>query len=218
MLINPAYNPASLIYQNRQSAGKLFVKKVLMNPDHEFQLDEETILQTSRFRVDRVRQSFSNGTVVSREVIRHPGAVVILPIVPDGRVCMIRNFRIAVGQWLLELPAGTLEPGEPPQRTAERELIEETGYRCGTMVPLCSFFMSPGILHEKMHAFVATDLVAGETAREAGELIDNQLFSFDEIDGLLRSQQIQDAKTIATLLFYQRFCTSRSGGAGGGVE
>jgi ADP-ribose pyrophosphatase len=176
-----------------------------MNPLQNFEISEETVLETARFRVDRVQQTFADGTVVSREVIRHPGAVVILPILPDGRICLIRNYRVAVRQWLLELPAGTLEPGESPQTTAERELIEETGYRAGRMTPLCSFFMSPGILHEQMHAFVATDLIDGDTAREPGELIANHLVTSAEIELLLRNQQIQDAKSIAAILYFQRF-------------
>ena len=176
--------------------------------DAEFQLSEETLLQARRFRVDRVRQTFSDGSCHEREVIRHPGAVVILPILPDGRICLIRNYRVAVDQWLLELPAGTLEPDEPPLTTAGRELIEETGYRAASVQPLCEFFMSPGILQERMHAFVATGLVPGETAREAGEQIVNQLMTPAEIDESLRKNEIQDAKTIATLLYFLRFGTS----------
>lgn len=176
-----------------------------MVDDEDFGRVEETLLETARFRVVRVRQTFRDGRAIEREVIRHPGAVVILPILADGRICLIRNFRVAVGKWLLELPAGTLEPGEPPQVTAHRELIEETGYQAAELTPLCQFFMSPGILHERMHAFVAAGLVEGPTAREAGELITNQLVSPSELEELLRSQQIQDAKSIATLLYYQRF-------------
>ena len=179
-----------------------------MNPPDDFVIAEETLLQTTRFQVDRVRQTFSDGSVVTREVIRHPGAVVILPMLPDGRICLIRNFRVAVGKWMLELPAGTLEAGEPPETTAHRELMEETGYRAGKMTPLCSYFMSPGILRERMHAFVAEDLVAGSSAREAGELIDNQLLTLEQVDQLLRSQQIEDAKTIATLLYFHRYALS----------
>ena len=176
-----------------------------MNRDEEFQISEETLLQTSRFRVDRVRQTFTDGRSVQREVIRHPGAVVILPILGDGRVCLIRNYRVAVGQWLLELPAGTLEPGEPPAETAARELVEETGYRAGRLEPLCSLLMSPGILLERMYVFVASDLQEGATAREPGELITNQLVTQGELDELLRTRQIEDAKTIATWLYYQRY-------------
>jgi ADP-ribose pyrophosphatase len=174
----------------------------------EFQLQENTLLETKRFRVDRVVQTFSDGSAVTKEVIRHPGAVVILPLLADGRVCLIRNFRVAIGQWLLELPAGTLEPNEPPERTAERELIEETGYHCDRLEPLCTFFMSPGILREKMHAFVARDIRAGQAAREPGEMIDNFLVTPADIDRLIREQQIQDAKTIAAWLFFQRFAST----------
>lgn len=176
-----------------------------MNPAEEFQIAEETLLKTSRFRVDRVRQTFADGSSVQREVVRHPGAVVILPILDDGRICLIRNYRVAVRQWLLELPAGTLEPGEPPEETAARELIEETGYRAGRLEPLCTLLMSPGILYERMYAFVASELTAGDTAREAGELIANQPVPPEELDELLRSGQIEDAKTIATWLYYQRY-------------
>ncbi len=115
--------------------------------------------------------NLADGHTFQREIIEHPGAVVIVPILSDGRVCLIRNYRVAVRQWLLEFPAGTLEVGEPPIRTAERELIEETGYRASNIQSLCQFFMSPGILNERMHAFVATGLVEGEAAREAGEQI-----------------------------------------------
>ena len=170
-----------------------------------FDLSEQTLLQTKLFQVQRVRQSFQDGRVHERDIIRHPGAVVVLPILDDGRVCLIRNYRVAVGKWLLELPAGTLEPGEAPQQTAERELTEETGYRARSVRPLCEFFMSPGILHERMHAFVASGLSAGNAAREPGEMIVNHLMTPAEIDEHLRSQQIEDAKTIATLLYYLRF-------------
>lgn len=173
--------------------------------ENDFVVSEETLLHASRFRVDRIRQTFADGRCVTREIVRHPGAVVVLPLLPDGRICLIRNYRVAVGRWLLELPAGTLEPDEPPQKTAERELIEETGYRAQNVLPLCQFFMSPGILNERMHAFVATGLVPGDAAREAGEQIVNELMTREEIDGSLRSQEIQDAKTIATLLYFLRY-------------
>ncbi|MGN6135546.1 MAG: NUDIX hydrolase [Aureliella sp.] len=175
------------------------------NEGENFSITEETLLRASRFRVDRVRQTFADGRIVEREVIRHPGAVVIVPVLDDGRICLIRNYRVAVGSWLLELPAGTLEPHEPPSQTAERELIEETGYRASRIEPLCQLLMSPGILHERMHAFVATGLSDGDAAREEGELIVNHLMSLDEVDVALRTQQIEDAKTIAALLYYLRY-------------
>jgi ADP-ribose pyrophosphatase len=91
----------------------------------------------------------------------------------DGRVCLIRNYRVSVEQTLIELPAGTLEPNEDPAQTAERELIEETGYRAQTVTSLASFYLSPGILDERMHLFLASGLEWVGTAREPGEEIEN---------------------------------------------
>ncbi|MCC6510507.1 MAG: NUDIX hydrolase [Pirellulaceae bacterium] len=176
-----------------------------MEDDNDFEISSELLLTASRFRVERVTQTFPDGTAFTREIIQHPGAVVVLPLLEDGRVCLIRNYRIAVRQWLFELPAGTLEPNEPPIETARRELLEETGYRCDVIKPLCGFFMSPGILNERMHAFVATGLVDGQAEREPGEQISNYLATPDEVDRLLSTGQIQDAKSIAAWLYHQRF-------------
>lgn len=175
-----------------------------MNPKQR-NLEIETLLVTSRFRVQRVQRQLADGQMHAREIVRHPGAVVILPILDDGRICLIRNYRVAVDQVLLELPAGTREPGEAAIATAKRELAEETGYRCRTIRPLCEFYMSPGILDEQLFAFVATDLIAGTSAQETGEEIENLLVSTTDIDELLRTGQIQDSKTLSTLLFYLRF-------------
>lgn len=162
---------------------------------------EETLLRTPRFNVVRDSYQTSSGQTKSREIVRHPGAVVIVPRLADGRVCLIRNFRISVKQTLIELPAGTLDPGESPQSTAERELSEETGYRAGLMQHLHSFYLSPGILDERMHLFLATDLTAGETAREVGEEITNLVVPWAEAIAMIFRGEIQDAKTIAGLLY-----------------
>ena len=114
-------------------------------------------------------------------------------------------FRVAVGETLIELPAGTLDPGEDPAEAARRELIEETGYRAETIERLCEFFMSPGILNERMVVFVATGLQPGETALEAGEQIEPLLVTLPEALELVRNGEIRDAKSIAALLFYERF-------------
>ncbi len=132
----------------------------------------------------------------------------ILPILDDGQICLIRNYRVAVDRELLELPAGTLEPGEPPIVTAHRELLEETGYRCDRMQPLCEFFMSPGILDERMHAFVATGLSEDQPAREFGEQIVNHLVTPATLEKLLAGGEIQDSKSLSALLFYLRYQAS----------
>lgn len=162
--------------------------------------EPELLLTTSRFRVVREYQPLANGQTRPREIVRHPGAVVIVPLLDSGEVCLIRNYRISVKQTLLELPAGTLEPNEPPIETAGRELIEETGFRAAKIFPLHQFFLSPGILDERMHAFLATGLTAGPTALEAGEEIVNEVVPLEVAVGKIFSGEIQDAKTIAALL------------------
>jgi ADP-ribose pyrophosphatase len=167
--------------------------------------DSEVLLQARLFRVVRHRRQLPDGRVVVRETVQHPGAVVILPLLDDGRVCLIRNYRIAVDQTLLELPAGTLEPGEEPIVTAARELQEETGYRAARLEPLLQFFMSPGILNERMHLFLATGLTAGQADLEAGEQIEAVLTAWSEAMRLVANGQIEDAKSLVALLYYDRY-------------
>lgn len=167
--------------------------------------DRLSLFQGKRFCVERVVQTASDGTVHAREIVRHPGAVTILPILGDGRVCFVENYRVSVEQRLVELPAGTLEPGEDPRDTAHRELAEETGYRAAQMRLLTTFYMSPGILDEKMFLFLATSLEPGPMALEAGEDIRVQLRTWEEALAMTRDGRIQDAKSVAGLLYYQAF-------------
>ena len=109
----------------------------------------ELLLQTRRFNVIQKYQATARGPL-PRQVVEHRGAVVILPLARDGRVVLIRNYRIAVEETLIELPAGTLEEGEDPLANAHRELAEETGYRAGSMELLTHFYSSPGFLTERM--------------------------------------------------------------------
>jgi ADP-ribose pyrophosphatase len=163
----------------------------------------QVLLTTPRFRVEeRVFADANHQTEVRRQVIIHPGAVTILPLTEKGEVCLIRNHRVAVGQTLIELPAGTLEPGEPPQRTATRELREETGYTAKRWRELPPFYMSPGILNERMHLFVAEDLTPGPPAREAGEQIENLLVPWSEAVAMAERGEIEDAKTLVGILLW----------------
>ena len=165
---------------------------------------DELLLETSRFRVVRRTEQLPDGSPHSREIVVHPGAVVILPLLSDGQICLIRNRRIAVGEELIELPAGTINPGEDPLETARRELTEETGYQAEHWQPLHDFWMSPGILNERMHLFLATGLQPGAAAPEVGEQIRTLLLQWTEALALVDAGQIRDAKTLAGLLYYDR--------------
>lgn len=165
---------------------------------------EEILLQASRFRVVRVPQAGAPESGEMREIVRHPGAVTILPLVDSDRICLIKNHRVSVGKTLIELPAGTLEPGEDPRETAVRELSEETGYRAGRLEPLSEFYLSPGILDERMHLFLADELTAGKTDHQPDEQIENHVVALDEALSMIHRGEIEDAKTIVGLLFYDR--------------
>lgn len=167
--------------------------------------DSETLYAGGRFRVVRQTQTFGDGRQHVRDVVRHPGAVAILPLLDDGRVCLLRSFRAAVGEELIEIPAGTLEPGEAPQDTAARELAEETGYRAGRMDLLTTFYTSPGIMDERMYLYLATELAPGPQRLEPGESIESFLATWDEALALVRQGRVRDAKSIAGLLYCDRF-------------
>src|ERR1035437_5272910 len=168
-------------------------------------------------RVDLVLRSVrtNSGKTILREVCLHRGAVIVLPVLEEKsgeKIVMIKNRRHTVGEMLLELPAGTLEyqagsgrPGDTTDDTGEtaaRELTEETGYTAEKIVPFGWFYTSPGILTEKMWAFVAKGLKAGAQSLEDNEQIQLEILGREEILKLIRENRIVDAKSIATLLKY----------------
>jgi len=162
----------------------------------------DTLLKTPKFDVQRRVVTRRDGGRSDYQVVVHPGAVVILPLLDDDRVVMIRNYRVAVDSTLLELPAGTLEAGETPETCAARELEEETGYRAAKMERLCTFYTSPGILTERMYAFVARDLTHVGQNLDESEQIKVDVLSMDRIRQMLLGGDVVDGKTIATLGTY----------------
>lgn len=164
-----------------------------------------TLFVAKRFRVVAVDEPLADGSVRKREVIEHPGSVVILPVLEgaDGRrqLVLVENHRVAIGRPLLELPAGTLDrPDEAIAEAAGRELAEETGYRAGRLTSLGGFWMSPGILRERMHLFRAESLVAGSQALEPGERIVVRLVDWDEAVAMCLDGRIDDAKSVTGIL------------------
>lgn len=143
------------------------------------------------------------GRTILRDVVLHPGAVAILPVVDKEHVCLLRNHRPVVGETLWEIPAGTLEAGEEPGHAAVRELAEETGYSAGHWRRISSFYPSPGVLSETTHLFVASQLSAGSMQLEADEQIEPQIIAWDQALAWATDGTIRDAKTLIALLFWK---------------
>lgn len=142
---------------------------------------------------------------VRRDVVVHPGAVLILPLLDKDHLVMIRNQRFAVGQELWELPAGTLEKNETPENTAARELIEETGYRAEKIELLTTFFTTPGWCNEVMYTYVATHLSHVGQSLDESERIIVEIVPWPKALKMVQDGTIMDGKTIATLLYFQAF-------------
>ncbi len=152
--------------------------------------------------VDRVR--LPNGHETIREVIRHQGAVVMLALDEEERVLLVRQYRYPVGRVLLELPAGKLDPGEEPLVCARRELAEETGYAAGSWRQLGSLLTTPGFTDEIIHVFLATGLEPVEdSSPDEDEFLEAVQLPMAEVEELILSGKIQDAKTLAALLLWR---------------
>jgi ADP-ribose pyrophosphatase len=146
-----------------------------------------------------------SGLHAVREVITHPGSVVVLPILPDKRIVLIRQYRHATRQYLWELVAGRIDGGEKPKEAAKRELIEETGYRAKKLSVFLDVFPTPGFLEERMYILLAEGLTAGKATPEDDERIETKAFTRKEVEKMIEGNVIRDAKTIAGVLFYLRF-------------
>jgi len=135
-----------------------------------------------------------------REIVVHKGSAVIVPVFSDGMVALVRQYRYAAEKFLLEIPAGTLNKDEDPKTGAIRELEEEIGVRAGRIEKLVEFYVSPGFLTEKMFLFLATDLTETKQNLEEDEILSIERNSFSDAFELIRSGEIEDAKTIVGLV------------------
>ena len=135
--------------------------------------------------------------------MEHPGAVAIIPVLPDGRILLVRQFRHPVGQVLLEIPAGKLDPGESPDACAARELEEETGYRAKSLERKASVFTGPGFTNEVIHLYLAHDLFKTAVNPDEDEFLEVGAYTPEEIRRLVREGLICDAKTISGLYLLQ---------------
>jgi ADP-ribose pyrophosphatase len=168
-------------------------------------LSSQVMFRGRVFAVRRDRVAEPGGLEATREIVVHPGSVVVLPVFADGRIVLIRQYRHAAGQHLWELVAGHKEPNETAVEGARRELQEETGYRARRIRKLLEVFPSPGLLGERMEIFLAEGLTKGEPRPEDDEKITHRILRLAEIERWIRSGKIRDAKSVAGILYYSKF-------------
>jgi ADP-ribose pyrophosphatase len=172
-------------------------------------LRSETVYKGPVFGVRRDEVLEPGGVRAIREVITHPGSVVVLPVLPDGRILLIRQYRHATRQYLWELVAGRIDHRESIKHAAARELIEETGYRAKRFRVFLDMFPTPGFLEERMHILLAEKLTAGEAQPEEDERITAKAFEPSTLERMIHQNELRDAKSIAGLLYYFRFLAGK---------
>jgi ADP-ribose pyrophosphatase len=165
--------------------------------------------KSSIFRVTEDRAVDPDGFEIKRAIIRHGGSAVIMPVDAKGRVLLVRQYRLPARAKLWELSAGRVDEGETVLQGAKRELREETGYRAKKWTKLASFFVSPGFLEEKMTVYLVQDLTEGETHFMEDERIETKWFSSRELDEMVRTGKIVDAKTIIGFLTWKRYVSGK---------
>lgn len=158
--------------------------------------------------IDTVR--FPDGSTGTLEMFRHPGASAVVPLLdpdahPDPRVLLIRQFRHAADGFIWEVPAGRLDPGEAPEQCARRELEEETGMRAAALERLTTIYTTPGFTDERIHLYLARGLERGAERREADEFMEVHPLRWSEVLRMMASGEIQDGKTLISLMFVQCF-------------
>jgi ADP-ribose pyrophosphatase len=177
--------------QTNNATGKILSSKVLYK-GHIFGVRRDEVLEPTGIRT-------------TREVITHPGSVVVMPVLPDRRIILIRQYRHAARQFLWELVAGRIDPGESVRQAAARELIEETGYRAKRLRVFLDLFPTPGFLEERMYILLAEGLTPGEAEPEEDEKIVVKAYTRAELKKMIQRGVLRDAKSIAGLLYYFRF-------------
>ena len=164
----------------------------------------ETIYQGRiiNLRKDEVR--LSNGNTAQREIVEHHGAICVVPVQDDGKLMLVRQFRKAAEQALLELPAGSLEKGEDPLHCAHRELLEECGLKAAKMTPLFQCYLAPGYSSEYMYGYLAQELEKTQAQPEDDEILELEIYPLQELLPMITDGRIRDAKTICGILMWAR--------------
>lgn len=166
-------------------------------------INSELVFQGKAFDVRRDQVQFPEDKVATLDIVVHPGAVTLLPVDSQGQILFVRQYRHAVGEMLLELPAGTLEPGEEPEACAYREVREETGMSAEKIVKIGEFFLVPGYSSEFMHVYWATGLKPDPLPGDEDEFITVEPIKIDRIGERISQGEIRDAKSLAALFLAQ---------------
>jgi ADP-ribose pyrophosphatase len=166
-------------------------------------LSSEVVYRGKAVTIRKVAVEMPTGRRGSRVIIEHPGSVAVVPLLDDGKVVLIRQFRLAAGGVIWEVPAGHIERGEDPEACARRELEEETGYRAGKVERLFEAYLSPGSSTELMRFFLATGLEKAEQRTEEDEVISVEPVGVEKVLRMISSNEIRDAKSIAVISYLQ---------------
>jgi ADP-ribose pyrophosphatase len=165
----------------------------------------ELVYDGSLLKVRRDVVRLPDGSQGVREYIRHPGAVAVVPLFDDGRVLLERQFRYPHGREFIEIPAGKLEPGEPHLETAKRELLEETGYAAAEWTRLCVIHTAIAYTDESIEIFLARKLTLSTRKLDVGEFLETFIVPFQEAIEMIRDGRITDAKSVAGLLWVDKY-------------
>jgi ADP-ribose pyrophosphatase len=167
-------------------------------------LGSKTVYEGRLFNVELDELEMGNGVRAYRETLRHPGAVAMVPVLADGRVALVTQYRHAAGNRLLEIPAGTLERGEEPLAAVERELQEEIGMRPGRVEAMGGLYVAPGYTTEYIHLFVCHDLEEARLDGDEDQDIEVEVRTMEQALAAVESGDIADAKSVIGLLRYSR--------------
>ena len=193
------------LFENGQKNDPYLAKRRKMAKRRERMLRSKVVYQGKVFGVRQDEIVEPDGLRATREVISHPGSVVILPVLTDGRIVMVRQYRHAARQYLWELVAGRMDNGESVKDGAARELREETGYRAKRFTEFLDVFPTPGFLEERMHILLAEGLTAGKAEPEADEKLVSHAYLPEELEKMMKMGALRDAKSIAGILYYLTF-------------
>ena len=172
-------------------------------------VQSKELLKTSIFRVTEDHAVDPEGFQIKRAIIQHEGSAVMMPVDEKGRILLVKQYRLPARQYLWELPAGRLDPGETPLKAAKRELGEETGLKAKKWTKLAFFYPSPGFLAENMTIFLAEDLKQGDAKPMEDERIETHWYKPKQIDEMIRAGKIQDGKTMIGYFQWKRLMKER---------